>query len=80
MIISYSFLWDWLYPLVCHLLVKHFLRIIIIIIIPIIIIWNHSAVCKLFILDRDTSQIELVMLNSNTWNHLTVGKEMINIK
>ena len=31
-------------------------------------------------LDRNTWWIELLMLNSNIWNHLTVCKQVINIK
>ena len=31
-------------------------------------------------LDRNTWLIESLMLNSNTWNHSTMRKEMINIK
>ena len=37
-----------------------------------IIIWNYSTVCKLFILDWNILYIELLFLNSNTWNSLTV--------
>ena len=31
-------------------------------------------------LDRNTGLTELLMLNSNTWNHITVCKQMINIR
>ena len=39
-------------------LLNHFLRII--------IIWNHTAVCKLFVLDRNTWEIEFIKL---CWEH-----------
>ena len=41
-------------------------------------IQNPISVCKQMIyikLDRKTWLIELTMLNSNTWNHLTVYKK-----
>ena len=44
---------------------------------------HHVDLCKQMIsiiLDSITLEIKLLMLNSNTWNHLTVGKHMINIK
>ena len=44
--------------------------------VTLLVIWNHTVVCKLFILESNTWLIELSMLNSNTWNHLTVGKQM----
>ena len=30
-----------------------------------LVIWNHTAVCKLFVLDKNTWYIELLLLNSN---------------
>ena len=37
-------------------------------------------VCKLFILHQNTWSIELLMLNSNTFNYLTICGQMIDIK
>ena len=42
-----------------------------------LLISNHIAVCKLFVLGRNTWLIELLMFYNNTWNHLTVCKQMI---
>ena len=36
--------------------------------------------CKLFVLDKETWWIELLILNRNTWNHLTVWEQIMNIK
>ena len=44
------------------------------------VIWNHTSVSKLFELDVNIWWIELLMLNSNTWNHLAVCEQMSNIK
>ena len=37
------------------------------------------SLCKLFVLDRNTLLIELLMLKSTTWNYFTVCKQMFNI-
>ena len=53
------------------------LKIIIIIIIS---FWKPYCSTQIIILHRKTGWIELLMLNSNTWHHLTiVCKQMINI-
>ena len=40
--------------------------------------WNHTTVCKLFVLDSNTwnhsTVFKLFVLDSNTWNHTTVCK------
>ena len=46
----------------------------------IVICYSKPAVWKLFILHRDTWQTKLLMFNGNTWNPLTVCKQMINAK
>ena len=43
-----------------------------------LVMWNYTAVCKLFLFDKNTSWTELLMLY--TWDHLTVSKEMIDNK
>ena len=43
----------------------------------VLVIWNHLAVYKLFLLHKNTWKIELIMSNSTTWNYLTVCKQMI---
>ena len=42
----------------------------------IVVVWHHTAKCKLFVLDRNTWLVELLEINSNTWNYLTVYKQM----
>ena len=56
-------------------LFNHLLRIIIIII---SYLKSFSCVQIIYILLEDLI-IELLILNSNTWNHLTMCKQMINI-
>ena len=41
---------------------------------------NHSLVCKLFVFDTNTWWIKLMILDSNTLNHLTVNSRIFNIK
>ena len=43
-----------------------------------LVTWNHTAVCKLFVLDRNTWYPiivrKLFVLDRNTWCHITVCK------
>ena len=42
--------------------------------------WSHLTVCKQIIkikLDRNTCKIELIMLKSNTWNHMCTNTRVL---
>ena len=43
------------------------------------IVWNRT-VWSFNSVKKDWSLVELIVLNSNTWKHLTVYKQMINSK